>query len=152
MRLVLDWDGTVTERDTLYMAIERFGDLDVFRQLEARIGLVVDSALVEPAGKAVAREDPVCSERDAAVGDAVTDVDEGVAPGKRHALAGLATDLACLPVEEHRPPACGAWLQTVRDDRHDDTFTLEQRLDQLAEARRDDQRVVGRHELGEPRP
>lgn len=38
MRLVLDWDGTVTERDTLHMAIERFGDLDVFRALEARIG------------------------------------------------------------------------------------------------------------------
>ena len=28
--LVLDWDGTVTERDTLHMVIERFGDLDVF--------------------------------------------------------------------------------------------------------------------------
>ena len=27
MRLVLDWDGTVTERDTLHLAIERFGDL-----------------------------------------------------------------------------------------------------------------------------
>ena len=38
MRLVLDWDGTVTERDTLHMAIERFGDLDVFRALEAQIG------------------------------------------------------------------------------------------------------------------
>lgn len=38
MRLVLDWDGTVTERDTLHMAIERFGDLDVFREMEARIG------------------------------------------------------------------------------------------------------------------
>ena len=38
MRLVLDWDGTVTERDTLHMAIERFGDLDVFRALEERIG------------------------------------------------------------------------------------------------------------------
>jgi 2-hydroxy-3-keto-5-methylthiopentenyl-1-phosphate phosphatase len=36
--LVLDWDGTVTERDTLHMAIERFGDLDVFRQMEVRIG------------------------------------------------------------------------------------------------------------------
>ena len=35
MRLVLDWDGTVTERDTLHMAIERFGDLDVFHALEA---------------------------------------------------------------------------------------------------------------------
>ena len=38
MRLVLDWDGTVTERDTLHMAIERFGDLDVFRAMEERIG------------------------------------------------------------------------------------------------------------------
>ena len=38
MRLVLDWDGTVTERDTLHMAIERFGDLGVFHALEARIG------------------------------------------------------------------------------------------------------------------
>ena len=38
MRLVLDWDGTVTERDTLHMAIERFGDLEVFRELEVRIG------------------------------------------------------------------------------------------------------------------
>ncbi len=37
MRLVLDWDGTVTERDTLHMVIERFGDLEVFRDLEARI-------------------------------------------------------------------------------------------------------------------
>ncbi len=38
MQLVLDWDGTVTERDTLHMAIERFGDLDVFHAHEARIG------------------------------------------------------------------------------------------------------------------
>ena len=38
MRLVLDWDGTVTECDTLHMTIERFGDLDVFRQSEAQIG------------------------------------------------------------------------------------------------------------------
>ena len=38
MRVVLDWDGTVTERDTLHMAIERFGDIDVFRQLEGRLG------------------------------------------------------------------------------------------------------------------
>jgi 2-hydroxy-3-keto-5-methylthiopentenyl-1-phosphate phosphatase len=32
--LVLDWDGTVTERDTLHMVIEEFGDLEVFRSLE----------------------------------------------------------------------------------------------------------------------
>ena len=38
MRLVLDWDGTVTERDTLHLVIERFGDLDVFRAMETRIG------------------------------------------------------------------------------------------------------------------
>jgi 2-hydroxy-3-keto-5-methylthiopentenyl-1-phosphate phosphatase len=38
MRLVLDWDGTITERDTLHMAIERFGDLEVFRRMEAEIG------------------------------------------------------------------------------------------------------------------
>ena len=36
--LVLDWDGTVTERDTLHMAIERFGDLDVFDALEEELG------------------------------------------------------------------------------------------------------------------
>jgi 2-hydroxy-3-keto-5-methylthiopentenyl-1-phosphate phosphatase len=33
-RLVLDWDGTVTAQDTLHVAIERFGDVDVFRRLE----------------------------------------------------------------------------------------------------------------------
>jgi len=38
MRLVLDWDGTVTERDTLHMTIERFGDLGVFRDMEERLG------------------------------------------------------------------------------------------------------------------
>ena len=36
--LVLDWDGTVTERDTLHMVIERFGDLDVFHAMEVEIG------------------------------------------------------------------------------------------------------------------
>lgn len=35
--LVVDWDGTVTERDTLHMLIERFGDVAVFRALEADI-------------------------------------------------------------------------------------------------------------------
>jgi 2-hydroxy-3-keto-5-methylthiopentenyl-1-phosphate phosphatase len=32
--LVLDWDGTVTERDTLHMLLERFGDMAVFRAAE----------------------------------------------------------------------------------------------------------------------
>ena len=38
MRLVVDWDGTVTKRDTLHMAIEQFGDLEVFHTLEQQIG------------------------------------------------------------------------------------------------------------------
>lgn len=38
LALVLDWDGTVTERDGLHMAIERFGDLDVFDALEQELG------------------------------------------------------------------------------------------------------------------
>jgi 2-hydroxy-3-keto-5-methylthiopentenyl-1-phosphate phosphatase len=38
LALVLDWDGTVTVRDTLHMAIERFGDLGVFERMEAEIG------------------------------------------------------------------------------------------------------------------
>ena len=36
--LVLDWDGTVTEGDTLHAAIEEFGDVDVFRAMENEIG------------------------------------------------------------------------------------------------------------------
>lgn len=36
--LVVDWDGTVTEHDTLHMLIERFGDLDVFHAAEDAIG------------------------------------------------------------------------------------------------------------------
>jgi 2-hydroxy-3-keto-5-methylthiopentenyl-1-phosphate phosphatase len=36
-KLLLDWDGTVTERDTLHMTIERFGDLEVFRSLEGQL-------------------------------------------------------------------------------------------------------------------
>ena len=36
--LVVDWDGTVTERDSLHMVIERFGDLAVFDELEDELG------------------------------------------------------------------------------------------------------------------
>ena len=36
--LVLDWDGTVTVRDTLWMLLERFGDRDVFERLEEGLG------------------------------------------------------------------------------------------------------------------
>lgn len=37
MQLYLDWDGTVTERDSLHMVIERFGDLGVFHALEREL-------------------------------------------------------------------------------------------------------------------
>jgi 2,3-diketo-5-methylthio-1-phosphopentane phosphatase len=35
--LVVDWDGTITVRDSLHMVIERFGDLEVFRRMEGEI-------------------------------------------------------------------------------------------------------------------
>lgn len=37
MQLYLDWDGTVTERDSLHMVIERFGDVEVFHALEREL-------------------------------------------------------------------------------------------------------------------
>jgi 2-hydroxy-3-keto-5-methylthiopentenyl-1-phosphate phosphatase len=36
--LILDWDGTVTVRDTLWMLLERFGDRDVFERMEGGLG------------------------------------------------------------------------------------------------------------------
>ncbi len=38
MYLILDWDGTVTVRDTLWMVLDRFGDRDVFQRMEAGLG------------------------------------------------------------------------------------------------------------------
>ena len=38
MQLVLDWDGTITEADTLHVAIEEFGDMGVFIEMESEIG------------------------------------------------------------------------------------------------------------------
>lgn len=38
LALVLDWDGTVTETDTLHLVIEEFGDVEVFQALEAGLG------------------------------------------------------------------------------------------------------------------
>jgi HAD superfamily phosphoserine phosphatase-like hydrolase len=34
VRVVLDWDGTVTERDTLWMVLETFGDREIFARVE----------------------------------------------------------------------------------------------------------------------
>lgn len=60
--LVLDWDGTVTERDTLHMVIERFGDLTVFVALEEDLGrrLTLDEVIAaEMATVQASREDVV---------------------------------------------------------------------------------------------
>ena len=38
MRLVLDWDGTVTEVDTLHLVMEQFGDPGLFRRSEGALG------------------------------------------------------------------------------------------------------------------
>ncbi|MBM3677174.1 MAG: hypothetical protein FJW96_04725, partial [Actinobacteria bacterium] len=38
MHVVVDWDGTVTERDTLQMVLERFGDLDLYARAETALG------------------------------------------------------------------------------------------------------------------
>lgn len=37
-QVVIDWDGTVTEVDTLHLALERFGDVEVYAAVESRIG------------------------------------------------------------------------------------------------------------------
>jgi 2-hydroxy-3-keto-5-methylthiopentenyl-1-phosphate phosphatase len=37
MQLVLDWDGTVTEVDTLHLVLERFGDRRVYARSEAEL-------------------------------------------------------------------------------------------------------------------
>jgi 2-hydroxy-3-keto-5-methylthiopentenyl-1-phosphate phosphatase len=38
VRVVLDWDGTVTEVDTLHLVLERFGDLSAYREAEEALG------------------------------------------------------------------------------------------------------------------
>jgi 2-hydroxy-3-keto-5-methylthiopentenyl-1-phosphate phosphatase len=38
VRLVLDWDGTVTEVDSLHLVLEQFGDPDVYRDSERALG------------------------------------------------------------------------------------------------------------------
>lgn len=37
MRVVLDWDGTATTVDTLWISLERFGDRDIFHRVEGRL-------------------------------------------------------------------------------------------------------------------
>jgi 2-hydroxy-3-keto-5-methylthiopentenyl-1-phosphate phosphatase len=38
VRLVLDWDGTVTEEDSLHMVLLEFGDVGVYDEAERRLG------------------------------------------------------------------------------------------------------------------
>jgi 2-hydroxy-3-keto-5-methylthiopentenyl-1-phosphate phosphatase len=47
VKLVLDWDGTVTERDTLEALVERFGDIETYRGTGRLMGrsLTHDEAL-----------------------------------------------------------------------------------------------------------
>lgn len=49
MRLVLDWDGTVTEVDTLHLVLERFGDQEVYQRAEAQLGrtLTLNEAIAQ---------------------------------------------------------------------------------------------------------
>jgi 2-hydroxy-3-keto-5-methylthiopentenyl-1-phosphate phosphatase len=37
VQLVLDWDGTVTERDSLWMTLEEFGDREVLERVEGAL-------------------------------------------------------------------------------------------------------------------
>lgn len=63
LELVLDWDGTVTERDTLHLTIERFGEPAVFDELEAEIGrtLTLNEAIAgEMATVTASLDDVVC--------------------------------------------------------------------------------------------
>jgi len=41
MRLVVDWDGTATVRDSIWMFMERFGDQGLFEQMEEGLGTTV---------------------------------------------------------------------------------------------------------------
>jgi 2-hydroxy-3-keto-5-methylthiopentenyl-1-phosphate phosphatase len=38
MRMVVDWDGTVTETDGLHLVLLEFGDRDVYEEYEERLG------------------------------------------------------------------------------------------------------------------
>jgi 2-hydroxy-3-keto-5-methylthiopentenyl-1-phosphate phosphatase len=41
MKLVVDWDGTATVRDSIWMFMERFGDQGLFGRMEAGLGTTV---------------------------------------------------------------------------------------------------------------
>ena len=41
MRLIVDWDGTVTVRDSQWMLLERFGDREIFAATEDALGVTL---------------------------------------------------------------------------------------------------------------
>jgi 2-hydroxy-3-keto-5-methylthiopentenyl-1-phosphate phosphatase len=47
--VVLDWDGTVTEHDTLDLVLQQFGDPDVYARVEAELGetLTLDEVIAQ---------------------------------------------------------------------------------------------------------
>ena len=60
-KVVLDWDGTVTEVDSLHMVIERFGDREAYVALEAELGrtLTLDEVIAAEMATIVAPLDEV---------------------------------------------------------------------------------------------
>ena len=61
LALVLDWDGTVTEIDTLHMVNDRFGDPELFGALEAQLGrrLTLDEVIAREIATVTAPLDEV---------------------------------------------------------------------------------------------
>ena len=58
MRLVLDWDGTVTERDTLDLVLERFGDAEIYERTELDLDagrMTLNDVIAEQLGRSPRR-------------------------------------------------------------------------------------------------
>src|SRR5215217_2533723 len=111
---------------------------DVVEVLEALVG---NPLVVEILGQPARGEDEVRDLGRAPVGVAVADVDEVAVPGELlhdRALAGLPAGVAALVVAPLHAPAVGARVDAVRMQLDLDAFALEDRLDQLVEAARDD--------------
>src|SRR5262245_4650634 len=111
---------------------------DVVEVVEALVG---DPPFVEVGREPARREDEVGRLGRAAVGVAVSDVDELVVTGEllhEGALARLAAGIARLVVAPVHAPPFGIWVDAVRVQLDLDSFALEDRLDQLVEPARDD--------------
>jgi 2-hydroxy-3-keto-5-methylthiopentenyl-1-phosphate phosphatase len=62
-RVVLDWDGTITERDTLDLVVRHFGDPETYDRVEAELGrtLTHDEVLVREFATVTAPVDEVAA-------------------------------------------------------------------------------------------